>query len=337
MQLLKDQDATLQPLAGKTVAVLGYGNQGQAQALNLRDSGVRVIVGNRDDKYRERAIADGFEPLSIRAAADAGDILLILTTDESQPVIWPDQIGPGVRGGKTLVWSSGYNVGYGLIVPPPDVDVIMVAPRMTGPHVRALFVQGSGALAQFAVHQDVSGGARATTLALCKGIGLTRNGVFESSFREEAELDLFAEQVVWAGLTAWFLECFEMGVESGFSPELMVMELYASGEAAEILGAMAHNGFFKQMTNHSTTSQYGTLSRGPSLINDAMKARAREILRNDVKGGAFVQEWSAEQATGGPQLQELTQRALEHPMSQAEDNVIAAMRAVHSSAESGQP
>ncbi len=337
MQLLKDQDATLQPLAGKTVAVLGYGNQGQAQALNLRDSGVRVIVGNREDKYRERAIADGFEPLSIRAAADAGDILLILTTDESQPVIWPDQIGPGVRAGKTLVWSSGYNVGYGLIVPPPDVDVIMVAPRMTGPHVRALFLQGSGALAQFAVHQDVSGGARATTLALCKGIGLTRNGVFESSFREEAELDLFAEQVVWAGLTAWFLECFEMGVESGFSPELMVMELYASGEAAEILGAMAHNGFFKQMTNHSTTSQYGTLSRGPSLINEAMKARAREILRNDVKSGAFVQEWSAEQATGGPRLQELTQRALEHPMSLAEDNVIAAMRAVHSITESGQP
>jgi ketol-acid reductoisomerase len=128
-----------------------------------------------------------------------------------------------------------------------------------------------------------------------------------------------------------------MGVESGFSPELMVMELYASGEAAEILGAMAHNGFFKQMTNHSTTSQYGTLSRGPSLINEAMKARAREILRNDVKSGAFVQEWSAEQATGGPRLQELTQRALEHPMSLAEDNVIAAMRAVHSITESGQP
>ncbi len=337
MQLLRDHDASLEPLAGKTVAVLGYGNQGQAQALNLRDSGVHVVVGNRDDKYRERAVADGFAPVSIVEAAEAGDILLILTTDESQPVIWADQIAPGVRPGKTLVWSSGYNVGYGIIQPPADVDVIMVAPRMTGPHVRALFVQGSGALAQFAMHQDVSGNARATTLALCKGIGLTRNGVFESSFREEAELDLFAEQVVWAGLTAWFLECFEMGVESGFSPELMVMELYASGEAAEILGAMAHNGFFKQMTNHSTTSQYGTLSRGPSLINDAMRARAREILRNDVKGGAFVQEWSREQATGGPQLQELTRRALQHPMSLAEDNVIAAMQAVHQSVEDGKP
>jgi ketol-acid reductoisomerase len=332
MYLFKDQDASLEPLAGKTVAVLGYGNQGRAQALNLRDSGVQVIVGNRDDNYRARAVAEGFTPVSIAEAAQAGDILLVLTTDESQPAIWDAQIAPGVRPGKTLVWSSGYNVGYGLIRPPADVDVIMVAPRMTGPHVRALFVQGSGALAQFAVHQDVTGNARATTLALCKGIGLTRNGVFESSFREEAELDLFAEQVVWAGLTAWFLECFEMGVEAGFSPELMVMELYASGEAAEILGAMAHNGFFKQMTNHSTTSQYGTLSRGPSLINDAMRARAREILRNDVVGGAFVQEWSTEQATGGARLQAFTQRALQHPMSIAEDGVIAAMQAVHRTA-----
>jgi ketol-acid reductoisomerase len=331
MQLLKDQDASLEPLRGKKIAVLGYGNQGQAQALNLRDSGIDVIVGNREDKYRDRAVADGFAPVSIREAAAAGDILLILTTDESQPLIWSEQIAPGVKPGKTLVWSSGYNVGYGLIQPPPDVDVIMVAPRMTGPHVRALFVQGSGALAQFAVHQDVSGHARVTVLALCKGIGLTRNGVFESSFREEAELDLFAEQVVWAGLTAWFLECFEMGVAAGFSPELMVMELYASGEAAEILGAMAHNGFFKQMTNHSTTSQYGTLSRGPSLINDAMRARAREILAHDVKGGAFVHEWSREQATGGPRLQELSRRALAHPMSRAEDNVIAAVQAVHRS------
>jgi ketol-acid reductoisomerase len=328
MQLLKDNDVSLEPLAGKTVAVLGYGNQGQAQALNLRDSGVQVIVGNRDDHYAERAIADGFMPMAIADAAQAGDILLVLTTDESQPLIWHDQIAPGVRAGKTVVWASGYNVGYGVIQPPPNVDVVMVAPRMTGINVRSLYVQGSGALAQFAVHQDATGHARATSLALCKAIGLTRGGVFESSFREEAELDLFAEQVVWAGLTAWFLECFEIGVEQGFSPELMVMELYASGETAEIFAAMTRNGFFKQMTHHSTTSQYGTLSRGPSLINDAMRARAREILRSDVKGGAFVREWSSEQAGGATRLAALQQRALQHPMSQTEDAVIAAVQAV---------
>ncbi len=328
MQLLKDNDTSLEPLAGKIVAVLGYGNQGQAQALNLRDSGVPVIVGNRDDYYRERAIADGFAPMTIAEAARAGDILLVLTTDESQPLIWPDQIAPGVRPGKMLVWSSGYNVGYGLIQPSADVDVVMIAPRMTGINVRSLYLKGSGALAQFAVHQDATGQARATTLALCKAIGLTRGGVFESSFREEAELDLFAEQVVWAGLTAWFLECFEIGVEHGFSPDLMVMELYASGETAEIFAAMTRNGFFKQMTHHSTTSQYGTLSRGPSLIGDAMRARAREILRHDIKGGAFVQEWSSEQAGGADRLEALRKRALDHPMSQAEDAVIAAVQSV---------
>src|SRR5215471_12433266 len=159
MKLLKDTDATLEPLKGTTVAILGYGNQGRSQSLNLRDSGVRVIVGNRDDAYRQQAVADGFQPLSIREAAEAGDFLLILTTDESQPAIWNEQIAPGVRAGKTLVWASGYNVGFGLIPLPADVDVVMVAPRMIGSVVRRLYEQGKGAIAQFAVHQDASGHA----------------------------------------------------------------------------------------------------------------------------------------------------------------------------------
>ena len=330
MKLLKDDDASLAPLAGKTVAVLGYGNQGRAQALNLRDSGVAVIVGNRDDDYRRQAICDGFTPTSIAEAAAAGDFLLVVTTDESQPLIWAEQIAPGIRAGKALVWASGYNVGYDLIKPPPGVDVLMVAPRMTGVMVRKLFECGKGAIAQFAVHQDATGHARERVLALCKGIGCTRGGVFESSFREEAELDLFAEQVVWAGLTAWFLECFEMGVEFGFSPELMVMELYASGETAEIFDKMGQNGFFRQMTHHSTTSQYGTLSRGPRLITDEMRRTARELFRRDVRGGAFVQEWSGEQAAGAKRLDELRKRALEHPMSKAEVGVINAILAAHS-------
>lgn len=330
MKLLKDADASLSPLAGKTVAILGYGNQGRAQALNLRDSGIRVIVGNREDDYRGRAAADGFQPLSIREAAEQGDFLVVLTTDESQPVIWAEQIAPGIRADNTLVWASGYNVGYGVIPLLPDVDVVMVAPRMTGNMVRELYVKGTGALAQFAVHQDASGQARARTLALCKGMGLTRGGVFESTFREEAELDLFAEQVVWAGLTSWFLACFEIGVESGFSPELMVMELYASGEAAEILGAMGRNGFFKQMTHHSTTSQYGTLSRGPEFISEAMRQRARDLFRKDIREGRFVREWSDEQAGGSQKLAELRRRALAHAMSRTEDEVIRMVQSVQS-------
>jgi len=330
MKLLRDQDASIEPLDGRTVSVLGYGNQGRAQALNLRDSGVKVLVGNRDDEYRRQAVADGFEPMEIPDAAAAGDFLLILTTDESQPAIWDDQIAPGVEAGNCLVWASGYNVGYDLIKLPPDADVVMVAPRMTGNMVRILYEQGKGAIAQFAVHQDATGRARERTLALCKGIGLTRGGVFESSFREEAELDLFAEQVVWAGLTAWFTECFEIGVEHGFSPELMVMELYASGEASEILGLMARNGFFKQMVHHSTTSQYGTLSRGPKLINDEMRAKARDFLLKDIKGGAFVREWSEEQSAGSERLEALRAKALSHPMSLAEESVIEMIQSAHS-------
>lgn len=330
MKLLKEPDASLDALDGKTVAVIGYGNQGRAQALNLRDSGVSVIVGNREDEYREAAIADGFELLDIAAVAKQGDVLLILTTDESQPHIWEEQILPGIETGNMLVWASGYNIGYELIKPPAETDVVMVAPRMTGNMVRELFEQGKGAVAQFAVHQDATGHARETALALCKGMGLTRGGVFESTFREEAELDLFAEQVIWAGLTAWFLECFEIGVENGFSPELMVLELYASGEAAEIMKHMSTNGFFRQMANHSTTSQYGTLSRGPRLINEELRQQARQLFREDIRQGNFVREWSDEQAAGSKLLQQLREQALEHPMSRCEKSVIEAVQAAHS-------
>ena len=327
MELIKDHDVSMDALSDRTVAVLGYGNQGRAQALNLRDNGVEVIVGNQEDSYKDRAAEDGFKPMPIADAARAGDCLLVLTTDESQPVIWDEQIAPGVEPGNALVWASGYNVGYNLVTPSLDVDVLMVAPRMTGHMVRNLFEAGSGALAQFAVHQDATGNARDLTLALCKGIGLTRGGVFESSLREEAELDLFAEQVIWSGFTRWILTCFELGVEVGFSPELMVMELYASGEMAEIVTAMTRNGFFKQMTHHSTTSQYGTLSRGPELISDEMRAKGKELFMRDIREGAFVKEWSDEQAGGAARLAELTEAALSHPMSKAEEGVIASVQA----------
>jgi ketol-acid reductoisomerase len=166
-------------------------------------------------------------------------------------------------------------------------------------------------------------------MAVAKGIGSTRGGVFESSFREEAELDLFAEQVVWAGLVAWFEECFNLGVEQGFSPELMVLELYASGEAAEILGMMAQNGFYKQMANHSTTSQYGTLTRSRNLLNDDIKAKMRHSLVEDIKGGAFAQEWSDEQSAGSKVLTKAKKEALNNPMSQAEDRIIPLVQQAH--------
>lgn len=329
MKVYTDVDASLEPLAGKTAAILGYGNQGRAQALNLRDSGVNVIVGNRQDSYAEQARADGFEPMPILTAAAAADFLFILTTDESQPLIWNEQIAPGLSAGNTLVWASGYNVGYNLVKPPRDVDVVMVAPRMTGNYVRILFEHGKGAMAQVSVHQDATGQAWARMMAVAKGLGVTRGGVFESSFREEAELDLFAEQVIWAGLVAWFEECFKLGVEQGFSPELMVLELYASGEAAEILGMMAQNGFYKQMANHSTTSQYGTLTRSRDLLNDEIKSKMRHNLVEDIKGGAFAREWSNEQAGGSKKLAALKSAAMANPMSQAETRIISLVQHAH--------
>ena len=322
MQILNDNDVSLVPLTGKSVAVLGYGNQGRAQALNLRDSGVDVIVGNRRDEYRERAVSEGFEPVEILEAAKEGDILLVLTTDECMPEIWDAQIAPGIKAGNTLCWGSGYNVGYDIISPPVDANWIMIAPIMPGNVVRTRYEQGSGVIGQFAIQNDATGTARELTLALCGAMGLARAGIYETSFRGEAELNLYTEQVVWAGLSAWLVFCYELAVENGVPPEQAIMVLYASTENSEIMRLMAEIGFFKQMKHHSTTSQYGTLTRGESLLNDEIREKARHSFVHDIQGGAFVDEWTRNNSVASQRLGELLQKALEHPMSAAEDRVI---------------
>jgi ketol-acid reductoisomerase len=326
LKLYFDDSASLDALGGQTLAVVGYGNQGRAQALNLRDSGMAVIVGNRDDEYRGEAVRDGFDVVTIAEAARRGDIVLVLTTDESQPLIWADQIAPGLEAGNMLVWASGYNVGYGLITPPADVDVVLVAPRMPGSEVRTMFERGVGALSSVWVHQDSTGTARERMMALAKGIGSTRVGVFETSFREEAELDLFAEQILWPGLSAWFEACFELMVEAGFSPELVVMELYASGEVGEVFRLISEEGFYRQMVHHSTTARYGDLSRAPLMRSEELKERAKKLLVEDIKGGAFAAEWTEEQRTGGTRLAELWEQALSSPMARAEAEVLPLVR-----------
>jgi ketol-acid reductoisomerase len=325
VKIYKDDDASLDYLKGKIVSIIGYGNQGQAQALNLRDSGIEVLIGNRSDLYFEKAIEDGFDPLTISEASKEGDYLLILTSDESQPVIWDQQIAPYIEEGNTLVWASGYNIGYGLVKAPIFTDVVLVAPRMTGNNVRSLFERNKGAMAQVAVEQDYSGEAWNRMMGISKGIGVTKGGVFESSFREEAELDLFAEQVIWPGLVAWFEECFKIGVDEGFPSELMVLELYGSGEASEIFRLMSEKGFYKQMQNHSTTSQYGTLSRSKNLFGKEIKELMRERLITDIKGGAFVKEWVEEQSKGSKVLAELKKEVSNNNMSKAEELILPMM------------
>lgn len=321
-----DDDATLEPLTGQTIAILGYGNQGRAQALNLRDNGCTVIIGNRDDDYADRAREDGFDVHSIADAAAAGDVLLILTTDESQPALWASEIAPGLEPGNALVWASGYNVGFGLIEPPTDVDVVLVAPRMVGSEVRTRFQRGGGHLAAIGVHQDATGTARDRMLAIAKGIGATRGGAFECTFRAEAEADLFMEQVVLPGVTAWFETCFALATEHGYDPEFLVLEMYASGEMSEVFQLTAVDGFYRSMLRHSTTARYGELSNLGAMFNDELRERARRTLVEEIQGGNFARRWTTEQSTGAAQLSELWQRALDSPISQAEERVVPLLR-----------
>ena len=261
MKVYYEADADLSALSEKTISLVGYGNQGRAQALNLRDSGVNVVVGNRDDDYAVTARQDGFAPVSIADAVKRGDVVMLLIPDEVQPPVYEELIAPHLREGQTLCVASGYNVHFGLIRPPANVDVIMVAPRTIGREVRISFEKGGGVNADIDVRQDYSGKAWATTLAIAKGIGCTRAGAFHTSFGVEAELDLFSEQALWPALFDCLLTAYDVLVEQGYPREAVALELYASGEAADIFRAMAQKGLFEQMRFHSPTSQYGVLSR----------------------------------------------------------------------------
>eukprot|EP00472_Partenskyella_glossopodia_P010383 CAMPEP_0197519806 /NCGR_PEP_ID=MMETSP1318-20131121/5079_1 /TAXON_ID=552666 /ORGANISM="Partenskyella glossopodia, Strain RCC365" /LENGTH=343 /DNA_ID=CAMNT_0043070993 /DNA_START=320 /DNA_END=1351 /DNA_ORIENTATION=+ len=293
----------------------------------MRDSGLHVIVGNQEDSYKKQAVRDGMEAMSISQAASKADILFILTTDESQPEIWEEQVLPHIKTGKTLVWASGYNVAYETVAIPPACDVLLIAPRMMGSVVRDLYVAGRGAMAEVGVHRNASGKAERTMLALCKAIALDKGGCIVSTCMGEAALDLFAEQIYMPVMTQWIQTCFELGVEFGFAPEKMVLELYASSEMSQIFHLMATRGCFKQMAHHSTTSQYGTFSRASRFftpeIKDHFNKIARKNFHSDIEDGKFVDEWTASKADAQKKLQLLMQEKLTHPMSKAEDTVLS--------------
>jgi len=312
-----DADADLATLDGKVVAIIGYGNQGRAQALNLRDSGVKVIVGGLADASLARAKEDGLPTMPTAEAAAAGDIICLLIPDEVQQQVYREQVLPHLKAGKALDFAHGYNIHYGFIAPPRGIDVIMVAPRMIGVGVRDGYVSGAGVPAFVAVHQDGSGQAWPKALAFARAMGCTRSGVIETTFREETELDHFSEHFVWPSIFRILVGSFDFLTANGYQPEAVLMELWASKEAAEVLARMADVGIFRQMDFHSPTSQYGTLSR----MNRALPASTSECMEEalaEIKDGSFAREWEREQAAGYPVFTRLKQAAFKHDVNALE-------------------
>lgn len=309
-------------LRGVRLAVVGYGNQGRAQALNLRDRGYDVIVGNREDAYAEQARRDGFAVRPIDAAIRDAAVVVMVLPDEVQPE-WQAAIGAMTQG-QTIVFASGYNVTYGRITPPPGVDVVLAAPRMIGAAVRTNVEQGQGFPMLIGVAQDASGSAQETALAYCGAVGaLLPGGVaVASSFREETLLDLFSEQT-WAGAFLFLVEaCFSVLTKHGISPEAALLELYGSGEVAEIGHALAAHGLWEQLALHSTTSQYGQLTRGPRYVTPELVAQLEAVLAG-LADGSFAREWTSAQEEG--RLGELLAARRDTALAAAEDHLYTSL------------
>ncbi|MGC9152415.1 MAG: ketol-acid reductoisomerase [Vulcanisaeta sp.] len=295
-------DGNSELIRDKIIAMIGFGNQGSAQALNLRDGGFKVIVGNIEDEYAERARKLGFTVYSISNAVKQGEIIVMAIPDEVQPEVWSRDILPNLAPEKIVVFLSGYNIYYGFIKPPKDNDVIMVAPRMIGEGVRENFVNGRGFPVLIGVANNHSGKAWDYALSYSKAIGAIGKpgGVaVESSFEEETITDLFSEHT-WAGAFLFMLaEGYRILIENGVSPEAAMLELWASGELIAITKAIVEKGLFAQLRGHSTTSQFGHLTWGPRYVTDEVRKLMREAIRQ-IKDGTFAKEWLLERLAGYP-------------------------------------
>ncbi|HEY6287694.1 MAG TPA: NAD(P)-binding domain-containing protein [Ktedonobacteraceae bacterium] len=317
-----DNDADLSILQTKRLAFIGYGNQGAAQSQNLRDSGVsEILIGNRDDAYKNAAIADGFQVVSIADAAAWGDVVFLLIPDEVQPQVFREQIAPYLKKGASLVVASGYNVAFQLFDLPNSIDVIMVAPRMIGAGVRERYLRGEPYPCFVSVERDVNGNAFSLALSIARGIGATRGGAILSSAREEAGLDLFSEQAIWPVLIVAFRTAYEVLHHAGFSDEAILYEMYLSKEPAEVFERIAEQGLFGQLSLHSHTSQFGQLRA--SLADDGswLYERFRHVLEDDILSGRFAHEWSDVQAKGLELLEQMRAEALASDLAQAEAKV----------------
>ncbi|ACP34747.1 ketol-acid reductoisomerase [Sulfolobus islandicus L.S.2.15] len=321
-------DASLEPLKGKTIAVIGYGNQGRVQANIMRENGLNVIIGNVKDRYYDLAIKEGFEVYDIGEAVKKADVAFLLIPDEIMKEIYEKKIAPILEGKKEFVldFASGYNVAFGLIRPPKNVDTVMVAPRMVGEGIMDLHKQGKGYPVLLGVKQDASGKAWDYAKAIAKGIGAIPGGIAViSSFEEEALLDLMSEHTWVPILFGAIKACFDVAVkEYGVSPEAALLEFYASGELAEIARLIAEEGIFNQMVHHSTTSQYGTLTRMfkyYDLVKEIVKDEAKYIW-----DGSFAKEWTLEQQAGYPVFYRLWELAVQSEMAKAEKELYKILR-----------
>jgi len=308
-----DEDIDMQPILEKTVGIIGYGSQGHAHAQNLRDSGVKVLVAEVEgtDNYR-LAVEHGFEPAPAAEVARQADLIQILIPDEIQKKVYEVEIAPALGPGKTLGFSHGFNIHFKQIVPPAEVDVIMVAPKGPGHTVRGEFVAGQGVPCLFAVQQNPSGRAREVAMAYAKAIGGARAGILETTFAEETETDLFGEQVVLCGGVSSLIKAgFETLVEAGYQPELAYFEVLH--ELNLIVRLLVEGGLSYMWYSVSNTAEYGGLTRGDVLIDASVRERMKKILQ-DIRDGSFAKEWVEEWASGGKRFKELEAKERAHPI-----------------------
>jgi ketol-acid reductoisomerase len=313
LKMVYEQDAPLDALKGKTVAVLGYGSQGHAHAQNLRDSGIKVIVANRKDSANGRLAAEhGFDPMPVDEAVKQGDLIIITLPDEVQPEVYNKSIAPHLKSGKALGATHAFNVHFKTITPPKDVDVLLVAPKGPGHLVRSEFEKGGGVPCLLAIYQNPSGKARNLGLAWARGIGGARSGVIETTFKDECETDLFGEQaVLCGGLSSLIKAGFETLIEAGYPPEMAYFECVH--EVKLIVDLIYQGGLDYMRYSISNTAEYGDLTRGPRLINPAVKAEMKKIL-SEIQSGAFAKEWRAEYEGGMKNFKRLYEQDNTHPV-----------------------
>ncbi|HUZ84848.1 MAG TPA: ketol-acid reductoisomerase [Gaiellales bacterium] len=319
-----ESDCDPSALRGKTVAVIGYGSQGHAHALNNHESGNAVIVGARPESRAWRAAeADGLAVAAVAEAAAQADVVMMLVPDHIQASVFRDQVAPNLRPGAMLMFAHGLNIHFGQITPAGNVDVAMIAPKGPGHLVRRQYTQGIGVPGLIAVHQDATGSARALALAYGHAIGCARGGLIETTFREETETDLFGEQAVLCGGTTRLVQLgFETLVEAGYQPEIAYFECLH--ELKLIVDLLYEGGMANMRYSISDTAEYGDLTRGPRVVDEHVRQNMRDLLV-EIQEGRFARDLITEEAAGRPQFQALRRRAAEHPIEQVGERLRAMM------------